>query len=155
MKKNILFLVFIIVTQVQAQSDITDELRFRGSWILKNGWFDKDVIELERLDSSRHKSYGTQFSFGYEAKKGVYNVFDKKFSVNVYNPERLGLCGNGLLYTDSGEWNILADELTIEIKGGYMLESEFHYIIIYSAQCIQNNKLILTRKSIKKAEIKH
>ncbi len=133
---------------LSAQDPVLNDQLLCDGWILKKGWFDKPVIELERLDTNKHKSFGTKFSFELANVVGAYNVFERRFSINIYNPDRLGMCGNGMLYVDKGEWTLKDKQLTLDLKGGYRLEGEFHYIIRYDVKMIDKDKMVLTQNKI-------
>jgi hypothetical protein len=155
MKRTFFAIMFLSIgIRLTAQVTVVNETALCDKWLLKNGWLDKTTIELERLDTTKHTSFGTLFYFNVVNPIGVYNVFEHHFSISIYNPQKLGMCGNGMLYIDKGEWSIKGRELTIDVKGGYRLESEFHYIIVYNVEMLEKDKMILTKKKIVKSSIK-
>ncbi len=147
----ILIVVLYFEDNCIAQTLSIDERKICGRWILKKGWFDKDVIELERLDSVKHKDVGSEFCFEIKNPTGVYNVFRHNLSVDFYNPQKLEACEQGLPYTEHGEWNLIGSKLKIDIKGGYRFNVVFHYILEYEVVFVSENLMTLKKNKVIKS----
>lgn len=135
--KKIFFTLFILINITNmaiAQSNKINTEDFCKEWILQKGWFTQEEIVLEKKDIKKHISFSKQFIFKNNGK----------LEITIYNPQRMGLCGNGQLRIEKAIWSFIDNQLTIDIKGSHRYEDEFHYKIVYVVT-INENILILKK----------
>lgn len=119
MKQFIQVTFLIIATLMNSQDNgvCIKGPRFEaGEWVLTGG---KSITEesfmFEKFNKTKHKTISEIFTF----------TKDGKVTYRLYNPEPLGMCGNGMLYLKSGTWSIKDDVVNLELEGGRIAESTF------------------------------
>ena len=108
---------------------------FEGKkYILQEGFFDSDSLVF--VEGSLDK------------KGGVFDRFqfmnNGEMTHEIYNPAKVGVCGNGLLYIDSAVYTLNGNKINIQARGGYWTMSAFLFDVDYTWKK-RGNKLILTK----------
>lgn len=124
------------LTEKIALDSTISEKQLLQEWVLTEGWFNEGPIVFEKKDSTIHQN-------------GLYKVFtfqkDASINFQLYNPQRYGICGVGLMGMKEGKWTLEENNqyLKIHIKGEHWGESEFEYETRYVVEHISRNKLKL------------
>ena len=79
---------------------------------------------------------------------------DGSLQQELYNPQHIGMCGNGMLYFQSATWRLDTNSIVFDIKGGRIAESTFHYIMTYEITSNVNGKMNLKKKEVQLNEEK-
>lgn len=131
------FLIFSIVAlQYIGCTQNVQNQSLQGEWVIKDGWFDKDVISLERLNTKKHKTLATMLIF----------AGNDTLSQQMHNPEKLGFCGMGMLHFDTASWQLNKDVVSFDIKGGRIAVNVFKYKVNYNVIMISKDKITLKRQ---------
>jgi hypothetical protein len=135
MKYKFLALALITLQCIGCTQKI-EKQTVQGEWIIKEGWFGKDLISLERLDLKKHKTLATLLVF--EEK----NQLTPKF----YDPQKSGACKVGMPYFDTATWKLNNTEIDFDIKGGRVGVNTFAYKISYNVISISKDKISLRKQ---------
>jgi hypothetical protein len=108
---------------------------FEGKkYILEEGFFNADSMVFVEGSLDKRGGIFDRFTF---LSKGTLKH-------EIYNPSKVGFCGNGLLYMDTAVFKLNGNKMNIQAHGGYWTMSAFHFDIDYTWK-MRGNKLILTK----------
>ena len=116
------------------------------AWMLTDGWFDQEELRFQRIENpNAFDGWAQTFIFGE----------DKNISYQLLMPDGRGICGNGLLYIESGSYKISKrnKRLRLRLTGGHMLYDQFEYDIKYKVIELTEEHLILRKRKTRKAEV--
>lgn len=137
---TILFLVF----QFTAFAQLPTKKELSQHWVMKKGWFGDETINLEILNKNKEKNIVELLIFN---TNGVLKE-------ELYNPQHVGMCGNGMLYFESATWRLDTNTIVFDVKGGRFADSQFHYIMTYEITSAVNGKLVLKKTNVQLNEVK-
>jgi hypothetical protein len=139
MKRGTLIAALVLMFGSAVIAQVFSAPQLSHDWIIKKGWFGDEQMVLQVLDSSKVKELSNVLRFN---RSGI-------LSYSLYNPERLGLCGNGMLYLNVSTWEVSSNIISFDVKGGRLADNRFHYIMSYAITGMENGKLTLKKKEVK------
>ncbi|HEY6162552.1 MAG TPA: hypothetical protein VI112_15090 [Bacteroidia bacterium] len=134
-------LLLLVTTCALAQTSKSDLCR---DWKIKKGWFGDDNIVLEQLDTARQRSAAQVLAFKQEGA----------LTTTYYNPQKVGVCGNGMLYFDAAAWSLNFNDITFDVAGGHFASDKFHYKMTYSVMLLSKGMLVLKKEKVDMVEEK-
>jgi len=140
---RILIPIFLLV-QFTAFTQTVNKKDLFSNWALRKGWFGDNELFLEKLDTT--KLEGVSFVFKFHS--------DHTITIYVNIPKGVGACGNGAFYLDKGTWELNNNKITFDLKGGHVLQDEFHYKMIYTIVTFSGDKLVMKKEKTIFSEVK-
>ncbi len=138
-KASLLILIALMITNCtknSVSSSNENANTYNGQWLLTNrNIFDSILVFKKIEDADSTVVLGHKYSI---------NGSEMKFS--VLNP--MPQCGNGTFYLDSCKFIQNNEEIVLDLKGGYLVQSTFVYKASYTPKDKSSNGFTLIRQKV-------
>jgi hypothetical protein len=111
------------------------------NWKIKKGWFGDENIVFELADTAKEEGIVQLYNFSGNGR----------ITTSLFSKKNYGMCGNGMLYFDAATWKLNFKDVIVDISGGRIAESKFHYKMTYSVSLLSKGMLVL---KLEKTELK-